>query len=179
MNVPDTITIFIAFVCVWRGAENPAGNLMNAPYAPFVWSPHRSAIWTPGAPFGSRSIHFTSAAGMNFGAFAPAFGALFAFASPAPCARTATASTNDTANTRTFLALIKPPLLRVFRRGYHRTPRPFSRCLRIAKAPAKDAVALSLARDTQEVRRRDDQDPTDPFAEVSAEILDVSGDEVR
>src|SRR5450759_2317644 len=112
MNVPDTITTFIAFVCVWRGAENPAGNLMNAPYAPFVWSPHRSAILTPGAPVGSRSIHFRSPAGMNFGALAPAFGALFAFASPDPCARTAVASTNDAANARMFLALIEPSFFR-------------------------------------------------------------------
>jgi hypothetical protein len=110
MNVPEMITIFIPFVWVWRGAANPAGNLVIDPYAPFVWSPHRSAIMTPGAPFGSSSTHFMSAAGMNFGAFTPAFGALFAFASPAACARTAPATRIETANARMFLALIEPSL---------------------------------------------------------------------
>src|SRR6266498_2614175 len=119
MYLPDTITSFMAWVCVWSGAANPAGSLMNAPYPPFAWSPHTSAILTPGAPVGSRSVHFSSLAGMTTGPLAPVFGALFAFASPDPCARTAVASTNDTANARTFLALIEPPLSKVLRRGYH------------------------------------------------------------
>jgi hypothetical protein len=61
---------------------------------------------------GSRSVHFRSLAGMKMGALAPAFGALFAFASPDPCARTAVASTNDAANARMFLALIEPSFFR-------------------------------------------------------------------
>src|SRR6266851_8015831 len=107
MYVPDTITTFMSCVCVWRGAANPAGSLNNAPNAPFAWSPQRSATLTPGAPWGSRSVHFKSAAGMTTSRLAAAFGALFALASPDPCAKTARANTNDTPNTRMFLGLIE------------------------------------------------------------------------
>ncbi|PYQ66907.1 MAG: hypothetical protein DMF54_06440 [Acidobacteria bacterium] len=84
---------------MWSGVVNPAGNLMNAPYAPFVWFPQTSAILTPGAPLGSRSVHFRSPAGTKTGSLAFA-------ASPDPCARTA-AITKDAASARMFLALIE------------------------------------------------------------------------
>src|SRR4029450_11852231 len=54
-----------------------------------------SAILTPGAPTGSRSIHFTSAAGTKTGAD--------------PCAKATDARTNDAANTRMPLSLMKAP----------------------------------------------------------------------
>src|SRR5712692_7359723 len=108
MYVPDTITTLMSWVCVWSGAANPAGNLKNAPYAPFAWLPHRSAILTPGAPVGSRSVHFKSLAGMTTSRLAAPFGALLAFVSPDPCAKTGAARANVITNARTFLALIDP-----------------------------------------------------------------------
>src|ERR1700720_2648135 len=111
MNVPEMTAIFMSWVCVWRGVVNPAGNLVNPPYAPFVWSPHTSATLTPGAPLGSSSVHFRSAAGTMTAFFPPAFGALFAFAAPDPCARTDAARMNDTAKAMTFLDLIETLLM--------------------------------------------------------------------
>jgi hypothetical protein len=106
MYVPDTITTFMSWVWVWRGAANPAGNLKSAPYAPFAWLPHRSATLTPGAP-GSRSVHFMSLAGMTTSLLSAGFGAVFAFVFPDPCARTATGKANVITSIKTFLALIE------------------------------------------------------------------------
>src|SRR5438552_2517482 len=57
---------------------------------------------------------------MMMGSPAFAFEALFAFASPAPCARTAAPTTNATANARTFLVFIEPSFFQKLCRAYHR-----------------------------------------------------------
>src|SRR6266498_4454181 len=113
MYVPDTITTVMSWVCVWRGTANPAGSLKNAPYGPFVWSPHRSATLTPGAPVGSRSVHFRSPAGITTRRLAADVG-LFAFAPANPQAKTAAVSPNITATGSRVLAF-KAPSFRRYR----------------------------------------------------------------
>src|SRR5438094_3350670 len=46
---------------------NRAGSLENAPKGPFAGSPQSFATFTPGAPAGSRSVHFRSAAEIGIG----------------------------------------------------------------------------------------------------------------
>src|SRR5687767_7956824 len=121
MYVPDTIATFMRWVCVCRGTAYLAGSLKNAPNAPLVWSPHRFAILTPGAPFGSRSVHFRSPADRKTGCPDRACGVLLAFASPGGCARTGAARNSEIENATTFLGLIGCLLVgTVVGRRYHR-----------------------------------------------------------
>src|SRR6266516_7719164 len=59
---------------------------------------------------GPRSVHFTSLAGITTSRLAAAFEALFAFASPDACAKTAAGRANVIPSVRTVLALIEPSL---------------------------------------------------------------------
>src|SRR6266487_745974 len=93
------------------GAANPAGNLKNAPNAPLAWLPHRSATLAPGAP-GSRSVHFTSLAGMTTSRLAAACEGRLAFASPEACAKTVAGNPSVIPSISASLAVIEPSLPR-------------------------------------------------------------------
>src|SRR4029450_8076068 len=101
------ITTLMSWVCVWRGAANPAGSLKSAPKAPLAWLPHRSATLTPGTP-GSRSVHFMSLAGMTSSRLCADAAARFVSVATGACARTATGQAHVTTSVTTLLALIEP-----------------------------------------------------------------------
>jgi len=61
-NLPEIAISLTSLEWLCGGLDMPAGNLMNAPYAPFVTSPQRFEYMLPGGP-PFISVHLMSPAG--------------------------------------------------------------------------------------------------------------------